>query len=58
MRLAVGVVVVGVIRVIFGESGWDYYVTNHAFWGKMGAFVVMGLDDFLDLVSEWWEARQ
>jgi len=22
------------------------------------AFVVMGLDDFLDLVSEWWEARQ
>lgn len=37
------VVVVGVIRVIFGESGWDYYATNHAFWGKMTAFVVVGL---------------
>ena len=22
------------------------------------AFVVMGLDDFLDLVTEWWEARR
>lgn len=37
------VVLVGVIRVIFGEAGWDYYVNNHAFWGKMAAFVVMGL---------------
>ena len=22
------------------------------------AFVVMGLDDFLDLVTEWWEVRR
>lgn len=37
------VIVVGIIRVIFGAAGWDYYAGNHAFWGKMAAFVVMGL---------------
>jgi putative membrane protein len=37
------VIVVGVLRVIFGASGWEYYVANYAFWGKMAAFLVMGL---------------
>jgi putative membrane protein len=37
------VIVVGIIRVIFGAVGWEYYVGNHAFWGKMGAFLIMGL---------------
>jgi putative membrane protein len=37
------VIVVGIIRVIFGAKGWEYYVANHAFWGKMAAFLVMGL---------------
>lgn len=37
------VIVVGIIRVIFGGTGWEYYVANHAFWGKMVAFLVMGL---------------
>jgi putative membrane protein len=37
------VIVVGIVRVIFGASGWDYYVFNLAFWAKMGAFLVMGL---------------
>ena len=37
------VIVVGIIRVIFGAVGWEYYVSNHAFWGKMAAFLVMGL---------------
>ena len=37
------VIIVGIIRVIFGAVGWEYYVSNHAFWGKMGAFLVMGL---------------
>ena len=37
------VVVVGIVRVIFGAVGWEYYVSNHAFWGKMAAFLVMGL---------------
>jgi putative membrane protein len=37
------VVVVGIVRVIFGAIGWEYYVSNHFFWGKMAAFVIMGL---------------
>ena len=37
------VIVVGVLRVIFGSSGWEYYVANYAFWAKMAAFLVMGL---------------
>lgn len=37
------VIVVGVLRVIFGASGWDYYVANPVFWTKMAAFLVMGL---------------
>lgn len=37
------VIVVGIMRVIFGASGWEYYVGNYAFWGKMAAFVAMGL---------------
>jgi putative membrane protein len=37
------VIVVGIVRVIFGQSGWQYYVGNHMFWGKMGAFLIMGL---------------
>lgn len=37
------VVVVGIVRVIFGAAGWQYYVGNQMFWGKMGAFLIMGL---------------
>lgn len=41
--IAALVIVVGVLRVIFGAGGWQYYVSNFAFWGKMGAFLAMGL---------------
>src|SRR5690606_10484714 len=37
------VIFVGVARVIFGAMGWQYYVGNHAFWGKMAAFLIVGL---------------
>jgi putative membrane protein len=37
------VVVVGIIRVIFGGAGWEYYVTNWVFWAKMIAFLGVGL---------------
>ena len=41
--VAMLVIVVGVLRVIFGARGWEYYVSNYAFWAKMAAFLVMGL---------------
>lgn len=37
------VIVIGIIRVIFGAAGWEYYVGNWAFWSKMAAFLAMGL---------------
>lgn len=37
------VVAVGILRVIFGGAGWEYYVGNWVFWSKMGAFILMGL---------------
>lgn len=36
------VIIVGIIRVIFGVAGWEYYVFNWAFWAKMAAFAAMG----------------
>ena len=41
--VAMGVIVVGFCRVLFGLKGWEYYVSNHAFWGKMVAFVIVAL---------------
>ena len=37
------VVVIGIVRVIFGGAGWEYYVGNLAFWAKMLAFLLVGL---------------
>ena len=41
--VAMAIIVVGVCRVIFGLKGWEYYVSNHAFWGKMVAFIIVAL---------------
>ncbi len=41
--VAMAVIAVGVCRVLFGLKGWEYYVSNHAFWAKMAAFVAVGL---------------
>ena len=37
------IIVIGVLRVNFGAKGPEYYLANHAFWGKMIAFIVVGL---------------
>ncbi|MFA6046721.1 MAG: DUF2214 family protein [Phycisphaerales bacterium] len=37
------VVVVGIIRVIYGGAGWEYYLGNWVFWAKILAFVGIGL---------------
>lgn len=37
------ILIVGFLRVFFGLKGPDYYFHNHFFWGKIGAFVVVGL---------------
>jgi putative membrane protein len=37
------VLIVGIGRVLFGLKGWEFYVANHAFWGKMVCFAIVGL---------------
>ena len=37
------IIVVGVLRVIFGAKGYLYYVENPWFWAKMASFVAVGL---------------
>jgi putative membrane protein len=37
------VIVVGVLRVIYGLKGWEFYVYNTSFWAKMVAFAAVGL---------------
>lgn len=37
------VIIVGIIRVLFGAAGWEYYVGNWVFWTKMLAFLGVGL---------------
>jgi putative membrane protein len=41
--VAMAVVAVGICRVVFGLKGWEFYISNHAFWGKMIAFVIVAL---------------
>lgn len=40
------VILIGVLRVIFGSAGYWYYLTNWAFWAKMGAFLIVGMLSF------------
>lgn len=40
---AVLVLVVGVLRVLYGVKGYDFYLHNPWFHAKMGAFVLVGV---------------
>jgi putative membrane protein len=40
---AVALVVVGILRVVFGAKGSAYYVENPWFWAKMASFAAVGL---------------
>jgi putative membrane protein len=37
------VLAIGVCRVIWGGKGWAFYEANPFFWGKIAAFVAIGL---------------
>jgi putative membrane protein len=40
---AVGILVVGFLRAIYFEKGWDFYAHNPFFHAKIGAFLLVGL---------------
>jgi putative membrane protein len=52
------VVIIGIVRVIFGGIGWEYYVGNWVFWAKMVAFVGVGLASIppTRAISRWRKA--
>jgi putative membrane protein len=37
------IIVVGFLRVFFGDAGSGFYITNPVFWTKIGLFVLMGI---------------
>jgi putative membrane protein len=37
------IIVIGILRLLFGLKGWEFYVANHAFWTKMALFLAVGL---------------
>lgn len=37
------VVAAGVLRVLFGAKGYEYYLANMFFWAKMALFIGVGL---------------
>jgi len=37
------VIIIGILRVVLGSAGWEFYVGNWAFWLKMAAFFGVGL---------------
>lgn len=41
--IAVLAVAIGAVRVLWGGKGWAFYESNPYFWGKIAAFVVLGL---------------
>ncbi len=41
--LAVLILIVGFARVFHGAKGAEFYLSNHVFWTKVGAFLVVGL---------------
>jgi putative membrane protein len=40
---ALGALLAGTARVIWGAKGYEYYLANHIFWTKLALFVAIGL---------------
>ena len=53
------VLVAGLLRVVFGAAGWEYYVGNWVFWTKMGLFALVGLISVVPTIAILgWRKRQ
>jgi putative membrane protein len=53
------ILVVGVLRVIYGVKGAAYYLPNPWFWGKMAAFAAIGLISIAPTITflKWRKAQ-
>jgi putative membrane protein len=53
------VLVAGLLRVVFGAAGWEYYAGNWVFWTKMGLFALVGLISVVPTLAILrWRKRQ
>ena len=53
------VLVAGLLRVVFGAAGWEYYVGNWVFWTKKGLFALVGLISAVPTIAILgWRKRQ
>lgn len=41
--IAMAIIAVGIVRVVYGLKGWEFYAYNWMFWAKMAAFMAVGL---------------
>jgi putative membrane protein len=48
---AVGLILAGFARAIWGAAGWDYYASQPFFWAKLGGFVAIGLISIVPTLS-------
>jgi putative membrane protein len=56
---AVLIVIVGILRVIFGMRGYQYYVANPYFWAKMASFVAAAIVSILPTLRFLaWQRRR
>jgi putative membrane protein len=52
------IVVVGILRVIFGAKGYLYYFDNVWFWAKMATFAAVGIISVLPTLHfRMWQTR-
>jgi putative membrane protein len=48
---AVGLILAGFARAIWGAAGWDYYASQPFFWAKIAAFIAIGLISIIPTLS-------
>jgi putative membrane protein len=58
--IAGAVIVIGILRVIFGIRGWEYYIGNPWFWAKMASFAAIAILSIAPTrkFSAWHRAAQ
>ncbi|WP_309082540.1 DUF2214 family protein [Chelativorans sp.] len=58
--VALAIIAVGIGRVVYGLKGWEYYLTNGAFWAKMAAFIAVGIISFRPTmrIMQWSRASR
>lgn len=57
---AIALVIAGILRVVYFEKGYQFYLNNWAFYIKIGLFILVGLLSILPTISflQWRKQLQ